>query len=1126
MKLRVPCELRAGFVSGLLCLAAFVVFPAMSEDVLCLSNDIDKTAEIQARIDEAAERGGGRVVVPKGVHRCGTLRLRSGVELHLEEGAVLLGGSKPEDYDDVIPEEMVYRYGDENTTPTVTRKAFIIAETADGIAITGKGEIRIDGPAFFDRNTSLWGYWWAKPPCPRPRSVVMYRCRNVRFEGVTFRDCPLWTMWLRLCDGITIDGITIDAEQKMINSDGIDFDGCRHVRVGNSRFKTGDDCLVLRAIRHKFNADEPVVTEDVVVSNCVLNSFCQGVRIGCPSDDTIRDAVFRDITFTGLNGIVSKQPRVYLEKGCNGYLKTGEILFENWKIGCYGHPVEILVEPGIALRDFGHMTFRNIEVKAKKPFVVMGNELTPLKGVRFENVRGSVSSGKPFDTAFASDAVFDRVDVSKEEIRTVGPGGGGWIESVLPSRHEPQRFFAGCDVGGFYFSPDGGKHWEIRNCGLGNPMVETIAEDPSNPNRLIIGGDGGLYVSDNLGIEWRHLANGLPPPKNNGHSLPIKRVAWDETNPRRIYAATGCPRREGREAGTLGHLYRSDDGGETWSMVVAKGDPLVAGQPTEIYDLALSAKDGVDLLALTSRGLFRSRNAGLNWRKVGFGLPNDTLAKALSRSVANPARVYLATRDKKPKSFPHEASVWRSDDGGGTWTKTSPLPDFHRLSDGSEPMDTWGRSCIAVDPSDPDTVWCGGIWFKQGLCVSRDGGRSWQVAVDKLPYGWIDEFWHSPVVSLAVSRSNPSMVVFGTSSGIYRTEDGGATWAQRYTAERRNGEAIVGSGLDVLCVSEIVPDRFAKDRWFAAFYDVGLMVTDDAGKSWNRCMDGIPKGYAGICCTIAQSPSVSNLLWGVFGTWGSEGRGVPAQSQDGGRTWRILEDAKGWVNGHARNLQVLGAGALHVLAAAHAKAGLVASEDGGDSWRHISTNNFPYAQSVVTLASEDGVLYAGTRSRRDAPPQVWRTIGGLRKWERLFAPQSSEADGEVSGIAVSGRRIAVAVKCIGNRGGCWLSEDGGASWRRVYHENPWNDLNGIVFAGGRLFVGSRNARWHDDGFGGKGLLSVGLYNIASGRWERHAEGGFDRPEIMCLCADPFDDGRLLVGTWGNSLSVLQIESKR
>ena len=51
----------------------------------------------------AAAKGGGRVTVKKGVHHCRTLYLKSGVELHLEEGAVIKGGTKPEDYDDALP---------------------------------------------------------------------------------------------------------------------------------------------------------------------------------------------------------------------------------------------------------------------------------------------------------------------------------------------------------------------------------------------------------------------------------------------------------------------------------------------------------------------------------------------------------------------------------------------------------------------------------------------------------------------------------------------------------------------------------------------------------------------------------------------------------------------------------------------------------------------------------------------------------------------------------------------------------------------------------------------------------------------------------------------------------------
>ena len=363
-----------------------------------------ETAAIQAKIDAAAAKGGGRVTVGKGVHPCRTLYLKSGVELHLEEGAVILGGTKPEDYDDAMPLDQVYTYS--NAVPaTITRKAFIFAQDAHGIAITGKGVIDNSGTAFFDHRT------WAKPThLLRPRTVIFLRCRDIRFEDTTFKDSPLWTMWLRFCENITVSRIRIEDEQRMINSDGIDFDGCRHVRVGDSYFKTGDDCVVLRAIRDERRRDVPVVTEDVVVSNCYFNTPCQGVRIGCPSDDTIRNAVFRNIEFHGTNAIGSQQPHRYLTMGDNGYLRTDNILFENWTIESGGHPLQLFVDNGIVLRDFGHMTFRNFTVKSKRPFMVRGNAASPVRDMHFENIKGSVA-GKPFDIVHAS-IDFGQIDVS------------------------------------------------------------------------------------------------------------------------------------------------------------------------------------------------------------------------------------------------------------------------------------------------------------------------------------------------------------------------------------------------------------------------------------------------------------------------------------------------------------------------------------------------------------------------------------------------------------------------------------------------------------------------------------------------------------------------------------------
>ena len=319
-----------------------------------------ETERIQREIDRVSEGGGGRVVIEKGIHPCGTLYLKNGVDLHLEEGAVLSGGSRSEDYEDAIPLREIYSYVD-SQTDTMTRKAFVYAENATNIAITGKGMINGCGQQFFDQKT------WAKPThLHRPRMVMFLKCRGIRFEDTTFKDSPLWAMWLRRCDDIVMSRIRIDADQRMINTDGIDIDACRRVRVGDSFFSTGDDCLVLRAIFHKGDTAE-AVTEDVVVSNCCLSTTCQGVRIACPSDRVIRNAVFRDMTFTGRNAIFADQQRWYLEAGNTGNITTSNILFENWKIDCWGHPVILAVEKDINLRDFGGFTFRNIEVKSGAP---------------------------------------------------------------------------------------------------------------------------------------------------------------------------------------------------------------------------------------------------------------------------------------------------------------------------------------------------------------------------------------------------------------------------------------------------------------------------------------------------------------------------------------------------------------------------------------------------------------------------------------------------------------------------------------------------------------------------------------------------------------------------------------
>lgn len=361
-------------------------------------------AAIQQAIERAAQAGGGRVVLEPGVYLSGTLYLRSNIELHIPAGAKILGESMPERYDD-------FRHpGFDAVAPEGSRKCLIAAAECENISITGGGEIDGNGPLFYDRNVPP-GKFFVKPPHPRPRMVQLYRCRNVLIDGVSFLDSPGWSFWLIACEDVHISRIRIIGCQQMINNDGIDIDSCRRVTVSDSFFRTGDDCLILRAIRR--SPAEPSICEEVTVTNCVLDSACQGIRIGCPSDDTIRHCSFSNIVFRGKgNGIVSVHPYRYLRKECCGYLQVSDLLFENFDIVSEGAPVVILCEGAIRLRGLERLTFRNFRVRARRPFQLEGNAVTPLADLRFSGISGTIGGDVPFIARHVSRLNLNEIELS------------------------------------------------------------------------------------------------------------------------------------------------------------------------------------------------------------------------------------------------------------------------------------------------------------------------------------------------------------------------------------------------------------------------------------------------------------------------------------------------------------------------------------------------------------------------------------------------------------------------------------------------------------------------------------------------------------------------------------------
>jgi len=338
---------------------------------------------IQQTIDRAFSKGGGKVVVPAGVYNVASIRLRSNIELNLEEGAVLLGSTNSADYDS-LPEEIC------SINPEKSTKTLLFAYNSENIALTGLGVIDGQGPTFFDIDPARPGLY-PKPPVERPLMVKIVHCKNIRMQGITLKDSPCWTVLLRLCENIVVNGITITADQKMINNDGIDFDGCAHVRVSNSNFKTCDDCIVLRAMKE--SPDQHVVCEDIIVENCNLNSACQTIRLGCPSDDTIRNAKFINIRAEGNNGIFADYPKRYLSKNDTGKMDISNIEFDNYSGELYGSALQIVSEPGVTPRRVDNFVFRNIDVKSRMPLRFIGNHGHEIGSVILENFKAEVQNG-------------------------------------------------------------------------------------------------------------------------------------------------------------------------------------------------------------------------------------------------------------------------------------------------------------------------------------------------------------------------------------------------------------------------------------------------------------------------------------------------------------------------------------------------------------------------------------------------------------------------------------------------------------------------------------------------------------------------------------------------------------
>jgi polygalacturonase len=234
------------------------------------------TKAFQSAIDKCTETG-GVVLVASGRYVTGTIFLKSNVCLRVEAGGVLLGSPRIADYSTNTDRTMY-------SEPYMNR-CLIFARDAQNISFEGNGIIDGQGKSLPEKGDADKN---------RPKMFRFIDCSHIRFRDLTFKSPASWTTEFRSCTDIAVDGITI-ASRNISNGDGLDFDGCTKVRVSNSTFECGDDCICLQT------SDKAHPCADITITNCNFSGRWAGIRIGLLSRANFDNVVVSNCTFRDHN---------------------------------------------------------------------------------------------------------------------------------------------------------------------------------------------------------------------------------------------------------------------------------------------------------------------------------------------------------------------------------------------------------------------------------------------------------------------------------------------------------------------------------------------------------------------------------------------------------------------------------------------------------------------------------------------------------------------------------------------------------------------------------------------------------------------------------------------------------
>ncbi len=351
------------------------------------------------------------------------------------------------------------------------------------------------------------------------------------------------------------------------------------------------------------------------------------------------------------------------------------------------------------------------------------------------------------------------------EFRNIGPFRGGRSVAVTGVRGQPLVFYFGATGGGVWKTTDGGDAWKnVSDKFFRTSSIGAVAVADSDPNVIYVGtgetairgstsshGDG-VYRSTDGGATWTNV--GLSDTRQ------IARIRIDPRNPDVAFVAAQGHIWGPNEARGV---YRTVDGGKTWKKVLSVDDKTGAS------DLAMDPTNPRVLYAAfwqvyrkawtlqsggPGGGIFKSTDGGDTWKKLDGGLPDKLVGKCtVTVSGARPSRVWAMVEAEKG------GGLYRSENGGEKWTLVN---DSHRIR-----QRAWYYSGVYADPRNADAIYVPNL----SLLKSTDGGKTFSGI--HVHHGDTHDLWVDP--------DNPARMILGDDGGAEVTTNGGQSWTSEDT---------------------------------------------------------------------------------------------------------------------------------------------------------------------------------------------------------------------------------------------------------------------------------------------------------------------------------------------------------